>query len=295
MPTSGSTTLEQFRQKHGQAAYNTLLKAVEGMKRPPAGLEDNRALSALGAKIMAAPRSQAMMKPKQVARVRGSADVPLNQEGLRAAHEVGQKLAAKGGLDALLTSPLSRARNSAVAISKYSNTPLQTTDKLMPWKLGMFEGEPVDGVKHLVAKLANDHPNDKAPGKSAVSSADGESFNDFKQRYLGGLLAPLMEAHAQSPTSKIGLMTHLRDVLSAKSWIEHGARKDLAFDHHDVNYEAKTSPEEQPSSVFRIHPEGGKWKFEDVKMDDPTPLEAGIYLIRHGKTDWNAGTEGQGS
>lgn len=291
----GRTTLEQFRTKHGQAAYNTLLKAVEGMKRPPAGMEDNRSLSALGAKIMAAPRSQALAKPSRIARIRGSADVPLNNDGLRAADQTGQQIAAKGGLDALLTSPLQRARNSAVAIAKYSKTPLQVTDKLMPWKLGMFEGEPVDGVKHLLAKLANDHPDDRAPGRSPVSTADGESFNSFKQRYIGGLLAPLMEAHAQQPTSKIGLMTHLRDVLAAKSWIEHGARKDLAFDHHDINYETKSSPEEQPASVFRIHPEGGKWKFEDVKMEDPAPLEAGIYLIRHGHTDWNAGSDGQGS
>lgn len=291
----GRTTLEQFRTKHGQAAYNTLLKAVDGTKRPAAGVADNRSLSALGAKIMAAPRSQALARPPKVARIRGSADVPLNDEGLRHADELGKQFAARGGVDALLTSPLQRARNSAVAISKYTKAPIQVTDKLMPWKLGMFEGEPVEGVKHLVGKLANDHPDESAPGQSPVSTAHGESFNSFKQRYLGEFLAPLMEAHAQQPSSKIGLMTHLRDVLAAKSWIEHGARKDLAFDHHDISYEARTAPEEKLSSVFRIHPEGGKWKFEDVKMDDPKPLDAGIYLIRHGKTDWNNDGAGESS
>lgn len=286
------TTLEQFRTKYGQQAYNTLLKAVEASgRKPPA--PDNRALSGMALKMLAGPQGKAATRPTKLSRIRGSANVPLNAEGLQEADQRGRQFASKGGLDAVLTSPLDRARNTAVAIAKHTGAHLQVDDKLMPWKLGVFEGQPVENVKQMIAKIATDHPDEKVPGRSPFSTADGESFNDFKQRWLGKVLAPLMEAHVQDPSSKVGVVTHLRDILAAKSWIEHGARKDFQFDHHDINYEARTSNEERPGSVFRVHPEGDKWTFKEQDMEKPEPLEAGIYLIRHGKTDWNS--DGQGT
>ena len=289
----GKTTLEQFRTKHGQAAYNTLIKSIEGMKRPAPGMMDNRQLSNMAHQMMRGS-SNNLAKPRQGSRIRGSADVPLNDDGLRQADMRAQQFATKGGLDAIIASPLQRARNTAVAIAKRTGADLHILDQAMPWKLGMFEGEPVENVKHFVAKLANDHPDEAAPGRGPYSTANGESFNAFKQRWIGQFLKPLMEAHAQDPRSKIGIVSHLRDVLAAKSWIENGARHDLQFDHHDINYENKVDKEEHPGSVFRIHPDGDKWKFEDLNkdMESPEPLQAGIYLIRHGKTDWNSGDTG---
>jgi len=285
------TTLEQFRTKHGQAAYNQLLKSVDDMGRKPA-VPDNRALSSMALKMLQQPQASAKIKVANQARVRGSADVPLNDEGLQEAAQRGQQFAAKGGLDAVLTSPLSRARNTAVSIARNTGAHLQVDDKLMPWKLGVFEGQPVENVKQMIAKIATDHPEQKIPGRSPFSTSEGESFNDFKKRWLGGVLSPLMQAHAQDPSSKVGIVTHLRDVLAAKSWIEHGARQDFQFDHHDINYETNSANEEKPASVFRIHPEGGKWNFKEQDMEKPEPLEAGIYLIRHGKTDWNGNNGG---
>jgi broad specificity phosphatase PhoE len=286
------TTLEQFRAKHGQAAYNQLLKSVEESGKKPA-FPDNRALSSMALKMLAQPQAAAKTKVNSQPRVRGTSDVPLNEEGLQEAAQRGQQFAAKGGLDAVLTSPLQRARNTAVSIAKNTGAHLQVDDKLMPWHLGVFEGQPVENVKQMIAKIATDHPDQKVPGRSPFSTADGESFNEFKQRWIGGVLSPLMQAHAQDPSSKIGVVTHLRDILAAKSWIEHGARKDLQFDHHDINYEVKPDENEKPSSVFRIHPDGDKWSFKDQDMEKPDPLEAGIYLIRHGKTDWNSSTSKQ--
>jgi len=289
------TTLEAFRAKHGQQAYNSLLKAVEDSGRKPP-VPDNRALSGMALRMLARPQGGVAKKLQQSQpRVRGSADVPLNASGLQEADERGRQFAAKGGLDAVLTSPLQRARNTAVSIAKHTGAHLQVDDKLMPWKLGIFEGQPVENVKQMIAKIATDHPDEKVTGRSPFSTADGESFNTFKQRWLGQVLAPLMEAHAQDPSSKVGVVTHLRDILAAKSWIENGARRDLGFDHHDINYESRAGNEERPASVFRIHPEGDKWTFKDQDMEKPEPLEAGIYLIRHGATDWNGSGAGQSS
>lgn len=285
------TTLEQFRGKYGQAAYNQLLKSVEDSGRKPA-FPDNRALNSMALKMLAQPQAAAKIKAANQPRVRGSSDVPLNDDGLQEADQRGRQFAAKGGLDAVLTSPLSRARNTAVSIARHTGAHLQVDDKLMPWKLGVFEGQPVENVKQMISKLAIDHPDQKVPGRSPFSTQDGESFNDFKQRWIGQTLAPLMQAHAQDPSSKVGIVSHLRDMLAAKSWIENGARADLAFNHHDINYETRNAAEEKPASVFRIHPEGDKWTFKEQDMEKPDPLEAGIYLIRHGKTDWNSAGQG---
>src|SRR5713226_7530217 len=144
------TSLEAFRTKHGQLAYNALLKAIEQPKQKPS---TNRSLSAMATRLMAKPQAE-VAKGKQIARVRGSSDVPLNAEGLHQADQRGQQFATKGGLDAVITSPLQRARNTGVAIAKSTGAPLQVTPAAMPWKLGMFEGEPVDDVKHFIQKLA---------------------------------------------------------------------------------------------------------------------------------------------
>lgn len=287
-----ASSLEDFRVKHGQLAYNALMKNVNQAGKKPL---TNNALTTLGNKLMQNPTPSVVSSPKRVSRIRGTSDLPLNQNGVNQVNDRGRQIAAKGGMDLLVTSPLQRARNTAISISRASGgTPIHVDERAMPWHLGMYEGEPVDNVKGFVAKMANDHPDMPIPGRGPLSTRDGESFNSFKNRWIGGLLAPLMEAHAQDPSSKIGIVTHLRDILAAKAWIDKGARKDLQFDHHDVNYEAKTSKEEKPSSVFKISPEGDKWKFEDEDVDNPEEqFTPGIYFIRHGETDWNAGGTGQ--
>jgi broad specificity phosphatase PhoE len=278
------TSLEQFRTKYGQAAYNELMKALGPKDKP----YTNTGLSQLAKRVMNRPANDIVRNGKQVARIRGSSDVPMTDAGAAEVQDRAAQIAAKGGMDLVMSSPLQRARNTAVAIAKHNGAPVQIDHNLMPWKMGVFEGQPVENVKHMIAKIANDHPDEKMPGMSPTSTTPGESFNDFKGRFIGKFLAPLMAAHAQEPSGKIGLVSHLRDILAAKSWIENGARQDLQFDHHDINYETKSDKTDTPSSVHRIYPEGDKWKFEDVKMDGPEPFSPGIYMIRHGKTDWNA-------
>jgi len=281
---NGGSTLEQFRTKFGQAAYNELMKSVGPKEKP----YTNTGLSQLAKRVMARPSNDIVRNSKQVARIRGSSDVPMTDSGAAEVQDRARQIAAKGGFDLVMSSPLQRARNTAVAIAKHNNAPVQIDNHLMPWKLGVFEGQPVENVKHMIAKLANDHPDEAAPGMSPTSTDRGESFNAFKQRFIGQFLAPLMHAHAQEPSGKIGVVSHLRDILAAKAWIENGARQDLQFDHHDINYETKSDKNDNPSSVHKIYPDGDKWKFEDMKMDDPEPLGPGIYMVRHGKTDWNA-------
>ncbi len=287
-----ANSLESFRVKHGQLAYNTLMKSVNKSRTQKP--MPNSGLSQLGRKIMAQPESD-MSKPQRVSKIRGSSDVPLNSDGLQQADDVGRGVAQKGGMDLLVSSPLERARNTAVAISRYSGgTPIHVDERAMPWSLGMYEGEPVDKVKSYIAKMANDHPNVPIPGRGPQSTRDGESFNAFKQRFIGGLVAPLMQAHAQDPQTKTGIVTHLRDILAAKSWVENGARKDLQFNHHDVDYENKSDKEEKPTSMFKLAPEGDKWTFTPEAHNDGKPLSPAIYFIRHGETDWNA-EGGQGA
>ena len=292
MANTPAGSLEQFRVKHGQLAYNTLMKSVENSRKQPK--PTNNSLSQFATKLMQQP-SNNVTSAQRVPRIRGTSDLPLNAEGLQQADDRARQIATKGGMDVLVTSPLQRAKNTAAAISKASGgTPIHEDERAMPWHLGMFEGEPVDKVKNFISKFANDHPDSPIPGRGPISVRDGESFNSFKQRWIGGMLKPLMEAHAQDPSSKVGIVTHLRDILAAKSWVENGARKDLQFDHHDINYEAVSNKEEMPSTMFSVKPDGQKWKFAEEDTEDPKPFDPGIYFIRHGETDWNS-TGGRGA
>lgn len=69
----------------------------------------------------------------------GRADVALTPEGREQARRVARQLAGSG-IDAVLTSPLSRARDTAGAIADASGAPLTIDERLIEIDYGAFEG-----------------------------------------------------------------------------------------------------------------------------------------------------------
>jgi probable phosphoglycerate mutase len=69
----------------------------------------------------------------------GRADVALTPEGREQARRVAQEL-ARAGIDAVLTSPLSRARDTAQAIADATGAPLTIDERLIEIDYGAFEG-----------------------------------------------------------------------------------------------------------------------------------------------------------
>lgn len=113
-------------------------------------------------------------------KIRGWADIPLDDRGREEAKKMGQKLCdAKRRPDILVSSDLSRARETAHIISRACGIPVAgSTPVLRPWNLGHMQGKESAVVVPEIIKYIHS-PDTPVPG--------GESFNQFKNRFLSGL------------------------------------------------------------------------------------------------------------
>jgi broad specificity phosphatase PhoE len=217
-------------------------------------------------------------------RFRGSSDLPLTPEGLQRAHEVGQELAQKGGVDRILSSSLVRTLATAQAVSKYTRAPItHIGEELHPWHLGSLEGHEItqDGLDFMHS-LIKDHPDYPIPGRGPASTADGESFNSFKQRTLP-FYDKILRDHIANPQERTLLVTHSRNVKLMNAWLRTGAKQDYEVDPGEM-----TQDSDKPGHLERISwdPHIG-WQTNDVDTSSPTRLGGGIYLLRHESTPWN--------
>jgi ribonuclease H / adenosylcobalamin/alpha-ribazole phosphatase len=104
-------------------------------------------------------------------RFAGRGDIPLTELGLEQAAAAAARLAARGGIDLVLTSPLLRARQTAQAVADAAGVPLAVDDDLAETDFGSWEGMSFAEVMarwpdEMAAWLAN---ADAAP-------SGGESF-----------------------------------------------------------------------------------------------------------------------
>jgi probable phosphoglycerate mutase len=103
------------------------------------------------------------------ARVMQPADTPLSARGVAQAQAVGRRLAARGGIAAVLSSDLPRAWHTAEAIAAATGAPLQASALLQERNFGALRGRPYDSLG-FDPLLMSDAP----PG--------GESAADFDRR-----------------------------------------------------------------------------------------------------------------
>jgi ribonuclease H / adenosylcobalamin/alpha-ribazole phosphatase len=73
-------------------------------------------------------------------RFAGRGDIPLTETGRAQAAAVAARLAARGGIEAIVTSPLARARQTAEAVATAAGAPLQADDDLAETDFGKWEG-----------------------------------------------------------------------------------------------------------------------------------------------------------
>jgi ribonuclease H / adenosylcobalamin/alpha-ribazole phosphatase len=78
------------------------------------------------------------MSPER--RFAGRGDIPLTETGLRQAEAAARRLAARGGIDAIVTSPLQRARRTADAVASLTGAPVRVDDAWMELDFGEWEG-----------------------------------------------------------------------------------------------------------------------------------------------------------
>ena len=153
-------------------------------------------------------------------RIRGLRDIPLSSEGVREAEEAGKKLKKdKVKIDKLIVSPLKRTKKTAQIISKITGVPIAGYSKaLLPWDLGIMTGQKVKEVMPLVEYYARKHPDVPVP--------DGESFNAFKNRFLGAIY----DLVSKDPNHDVGIVTSHRDERLLNAWLKAGAKPDLSYD-----------------------------------------------------------------
>lgn len=149
-------------------------------------------------------------------RIRAWTNVPLVEEGRAEARRAGLKLKGKG-IQAIVSSDLVRAKETAEIIGKIIGIEPELSEKLRPWKLGDFTGKPTKEALPEIAEYVRNKPDEPVP--------QGESFNQFKTRAFEGF-ADALEAHPEG----LLIVTHHRDERLAEAWDGAGQPADHSID-----------------------------------------------------------------
>lgn len=219
-------------------------------------------------------------------RFRGSSEVPLTDAGVQKARTTAMKFAQRGGLDELMASSLGRTVHTAKILSQYTHAPLTYVgDGLHPWHLGQLEGQAVTPENaSLVEDLMKNRPNDKVPGRGPLSTADGESFQDFEDR-TKPMLWQIRQRLATNPNLKLGIVSHYRVKKLLQAWMRNGMEQNGPIDREDMAMKDKISP--GGIDRFTVDPYAGP-QMSSVDLDHHQGnLLPGAYFIRHEETAWN--------
>jgi probable phosphoglycerate mutase len=155
-----------------------------------------------------------------VDRIRGWVNVPLNDEGIQDAKNARDTLEGLvHKVNQFYVSNLDRTEDTAKIVNQFFKAPMTETVCLRPWNLGILQGQETDKVKSRMKYYA-DNPDEVVE--------DGESFNNFKKRYISFLQRIIGEANRDN--SVIVLVTHFRNVKMAQAWIEKGMPASMEVD-----------------------------------------------------------------
>ena len=106
----------------------------------------------------------------------GRTDNPLNDDGLKQAHEAAVMLRG-AGISRIVASPLVRALKTAEIIADTIAVPLTIDAGIIEFDFGSFEGRP---VRDLMIK----HGVNSATGLVSILPADGENWDAMTERAL---------------------------------------------------------------------------------------------------------------
>jgi broad specificity phosphatase PhoE len=200
-------------------------------------------------------------------RVTGSADVPLTPRGERQGQELASRTA--GGFNRVFSSPMQRSVKTARMIDPQA----KIAPHLAPWALGRHEGQLAETEKPKINQRVMRQPF-VPPGKSAHSGTQGESFDQFRRRMIGGHQT---QQAALKPGEAILNVTHGRNLRLVHSWLKNGAPASGAIDKGEMTKDGEWS---DPAALFHVEPGGLK--------QVQSAAAPGIYYARHGETKWNA-------
>jgi broad specificity phosphatase PhoE/cation transport regulator ChaB len=185
-------------------------------------------------------------------RIRGWQDVDLDPKGIEEAKKIAKKF-EKVSVGKIYSSDLKRAVDTADEIAKVKKMNVRETQALRPMHLGEFEGKISADVTNKVRPYVEDYPDE--------AIKDGESFDNFKERFLSFLKNQIETANKDK---KNVLVTHYRDIRLMKAWLKAGGKDDI-----DVDEFMRHDPNDGTAVVLRLY-----------KTDDGYGLEEASYKVR---------------
>ncbi|WP_322010194.1 histidine phosphatase family protein [Paraburkholderia sp. J12] len=140
----------------------------------------------------------------RIKRIQGHIDIPLAGSGIGQAGQLGRRLAAEAQagarLDAIWSSDLLRAQQTAQPVSEALGLPVRLAEGLRERHYGAFQG-------HDSEQIAERFPDEYAHWQTrdpGFAPPEGESQREFYHRVLHAL-EPLLAAH---PDGRIAVVTH---------------------------------------------------------------------------------------
>ena len=127
-----------------------------------------------GVRLLLARHGRTALTPQR--RFSGRGDVPLSAEGREEARRLAVRLAGEG-VDAVVTSPLARARQTAEAVATACRVDLQVDDDLVECDFGAWEG-----LTFAEARDADPEAFDAWLASTSVAPPAGESFDAVAER-----------------------------------------------------------------------------------------------------------------
>jgi broad specificity phosphatase PhoE len=212
-------------------------------------------------------------------------DLPLTPQGHAQADHLGRRIAAKGGVHTISTSPMQRARDTTAAIMRHNPGARldDVTEGLDPWHQGALEGRPVDEIRPALEHYAA-HPDEKIPGVG-VSGVEGESVNDHAKR-VGKQVRKML--HKLRPGERHLVVAHHSTIRALRGWVKGGGKSPEKIDPSEMASKHDTAP--PAGEILRlVRKRDGKPGLESNPLDSPEPIKPGLNFVRHGQTPWNSG------
>lgn len=186
-----------------------------------------------------------------VDRERGWSDVPLTEEGREEARKAAAKLKPLG-IEALVSSDLERARETATIIGRALGIKPEFSFKLRPWNLGKLNGRDMKQVIPEIARYARDMPGKVVP--------EGESFDAFRTRAFDGL-AEAVEKHHEH---RLVIVAHHRIERLIAAWEKAGQPV-----WHEIDIPTFLEQGDPPGGIITLRTtlaqlEGGKLSHEQA-------------------------------
>jgi len=135
----------------------------------------------------------------------GNSDTQLNQRGRQQAESLALRLKPEK-IQAIYSSPLQRARDTALAIAHYHQLPVEVEPSLKEIEVGALEGMSIAGVGKLIELLVRHKEGDELPRLPG-----GESVAEVQQR-VWGTIQRLVDKHREGV---LVVVSHYFSVLTA--------------------------------------------------------------------------------